>query len=554
MAKKLIISVWERLEHKYKTSGATAILNKLNDLVEADANRGIVSHILMVDQRYTLPRPFPSDPNLPQNENMTTERFKRGIPEINDYCREIKQVIDAANEEKKFDYLLIVGGNDVVPFFRVYNPVHKLLGGDSDTSVPTDNYYGTTQASAMADSDSFMMPDLPVGRFADESEANDSQFLINVIDYAIKEANGEATGHSITWDGWALTATVWRQLSDDVSTQNGILASNILYSPPENVASMNRSVLPNGKSGHYFNLHGALRVGMWYGDSPTTDVFAPATVNRLVVPEGACIVTEACYGGDILARTSRNCNALMYLSKGCAAFAGASTIAYGAKSLPGLSADEIARSFMEEIRKGTSTGASLLIAKQKLFVSSSPFGGINPYDQKTLFQFILFGDPSHHPTRKHVTSHLKNVSERHFAMAEASKFLRQFCQLAFASTFAIPEITDISPKQANQWLQKVEREMSAKNLRRTRTIAQEIVLRPELLHKAKSFMAIGENMADSVYMGVSKQPARTILAVHRAYVGKAPVTNEGELPEPVHIASAYFFDDVLLFEAVVSSK
>jgi hypothetical protein len=71
-----------------------------------------------------------------------------------------------------------------------------------------------------------------------------------------------------------------------------------------------------------------------------------------------------------------------YLAKGAAGVVASTTIAYGPED-DNANADLICQFFIEQLLRGASLGRAMLEAR--------------PYDEKTLAQFVLLGDPSLHP-------------------------------------------------------------------------------------------------------------------------------------------------------------
>lgn len=64
--------------------------------------------------------------------------------------------------------LLIIGGNDIIPFHQLPNPTD-----DMDTSVPSDNPYASLD-------ENYFIPQWPVGRMPDE-KGTDAAFLLEQI-------------------------------------------------------------------------------------------------------------------------------------------------------------------------------------------------------------------------------------------------------------------------------------------------------------------------------------------------------------------------------------
>jgi hypothetical protein len=70
--------------------------------------------------------------------------------------------------------LLIIGGNDIVPFHQLPNPTD-----DADTYVPSDNPYSSVD-------DNYFIPQWPVGRIPDEA-GSDPVYLIEQLRYLNNE-------------------------------------------------------------------------------------------------------------------------------------------------------------------------------------------------------------------------------------------------------------------------------------------------------------------------------------------------------------------------------
>ena len=70
------------------------------------------------------------------------------------------------------DSLMLVGGDDIVPFWQITNPVTDR-GIDPDRIVLTDNPYGAESSTLQE----YLAPPLAVGRLADFSNASTDDFL-----------------------------------------------------------------------------------------------------------------------------------------------------------------------------------------------------------------------------------------------------------------------------------------------------------------------------------------------------------------------------------------
>ena len=82
-----------------------------------------------------------------------------------------------------------------------------------------------------------------------------------------------------------------------------------------------------------------------------------------------------------------------YLAKGAAGVVASTTISYGPAD-DNANADWICQFFIEQVLRGASLGRAFLEARLAYVRKQSV---VDPYDEKTLAQFVLLGDPSLHP-------------------------------------------------------------------------------------------------------------------------------------------------------------
>ena len=148
---KLSVTVKSRLENKY----APADLQKINDAVKewitADAKRGIQTVHVHVD-----------DP---------TEMNARGVQPVSGEAtaEQIKQAIEDLWNTFKPEphYLVLFGGDDIVPMFQAPNP-SGWEEPKPDVTVPTDNPYATHLPFLPSDpTNSYVIPERAIGRIPD---------------------------------------------------------------------------------------------------------------------------------------------------------------------------------------------------------------------------------------------------------------------------------------------------------------------------------------------------------------------------------------------------
>lgn len=308
--------------------------------------------------------------------------------------------------------LLIVGGNDIVPFHLLQNPTD-----DSDPNVPSDNPYATLD-------ENYFVQQWPVGRLPDE-RGKDAGYLLEQLRYLNNEYGLKTKTKKIfarnflstffglifswlkifgtkpqTHDHLGVSAEVWKAASEAVY---GIIddQKRLLTSPPTTNKNILDSRKANAKFG-YFNLHGLKESNEWYGQRDLsrqgTDVEYPVALNTKNFTEASgapsIVLSEACYGAWVLDKKVSESVALNFLSRGTRAFVGSTVIAYGAPSKTLVAADLLAHHFWTHVKNEIAAGYALMRAKLALASKmTADQGFLDGEDQKTILSFVLYGDP-----------------------------------------------------------------------------------------------------------------------------------------------------------------
>lgn len=364
----LIVSSAGRLESRYGTAGAARLRHLLYRL--EDRLRAIHGEALLV---------LPDDP---------LSALGAGVnPTDVVSAAEVRSVIAALAPGRRVTSLLIVGGDDVVPFHRLPNPVRDR-DTDPDSEVLTDNAYGLAPG-APASSDRLFRPELPVGRLPDFDPPNLEAFAALLEDWCEGTRGGQDGVFAVVdpaWQGEAMR--VLAGFGPRLRTTPGWSARD-----PEWGAQRPRLL--------YFNLHGFNDRPEWRGFDRRTgrwvDGIRPADVTTDSAA-GAAIFTENCYGAAVSGRSPRNSVALSFLAAGARAFVGATGLAFGSYSalLTPIfldHADRLARVFVESLLDRGETFGRALVEARRQFVDA----GLNTrFAQKTALQFVLYGDPAAH--------------------------------------------------------------------------------------------------------------------------------------------------------------
>ena len=314
--------------------------------------------------------------------------------------------LDRALEKKgeRIGSLIIIGGDDVVPFHRLPNPTD-----DSDDNVPSDSPYGALDTN-------YFVSDWPVGRLPGEHGA-DAGLLIEQIrhveDYHSSMNKKPTTLESLfrsvffwqqPWTKYfsniGYTASVWRR-SSLVTFRPVGEGRNLYLSPNGKTVSFDVRKLSQAQVG-YFNVHGIEDGGEWYGQRDPLEnesgpdypiALRPEDIERLTTAPGI-VYCEACYGGHIFEKAQNESIVLTMLSKGVLAFIGSTTISYGSVTTPLIGADLLGYLILKNIRDGLSIGSAFTKAKVEFVREMNRRQGyLDGEDQKTLISFVLYGDP-----------------------------------------------------------------------------------------------------------------------------------------------------------------
>jgi len=385
----LMVSSRRALVRKYGLSGferVDAALRDLKTAIEARADLDVV--ITYVDHEPSLSR-FGLQP----------------VTHTNPW--QVKRLIDGVDtklgeEDRSIRYLLIVGGDGIIPFHRLPNPVE-----DQDSDVPSDNPYACRDAN-------YLVPERATGRLPD-GESESVAFVCNVIrSWAEAQkrrqvSKGLLTSLSAAFQkirhssgkgrGLGYSASIWRKASRAVFNLIGD-DSSLRTSPPLTYEGF-RVLDPPHFS--YFNLHGIEDGPNWYGqrdalfpaDYPLFPLALRPQDPSIAEHRNAVVFTEACYGANILGKNETDSIALRLLSAGALAVVGSTKVSYGSIAPPLLGADLVGRYFWEGLRATMTVGEALQHAKLTMANEMHKRQGyLDDEDQKALISFVLYGDPA----------------------------------------------------------------------------------------------------------------------------------------------------------------
>lgn len=367
LSSKILVTNRSALQTKYGTTGVKAIERAVQGLVKADRVRGFATRLIYLDGT-GLGSARVTDPTDPV---------------------ENKAAIDVVARKHRPEYLVILGSHDVVPYQDLKNPLHDPADTESDPDrfAESDLPYACegpySQKIRM-----FLGPTRVVGRVPDLTGAANPKYLISILKAA------SAAKSTVRPDSaFAISAKVWEK-----STK--ISVRNILGSAPAVLTSPRQGPKFRGKllreKVHFVNCHGDLDDHRFSGEGPPETYRTAMDSRRLRgIGVGTVAAFECCYGAQLYdpAGLPAMSIANIYLAKGAAGVVASTTIAYGLEE-DNSNADIICQLFIEQLLRGASLGRALIEARLAYVRQQSV---VDPYDEKTLAQFVLLGDPSLHP-------------------------------------------------------------------------------------------------------------------------------------------------------------
>lgn len=376
---EVILSSKTRMREKYGEGGFLRISEKLATLAEAvSAATGMEAHLVYVDDQNSLAA-----------YGLQPVDFRDPFS-IRSLLVSLEKVL--ASRGQKGSFLLLVGGEGIIPFFRLPNPTD-----DPDGEVLSDAPYAA---------DNYFLPRRAVGRIPD-GNSSDPTLLLALLQGTIaahlqnrrraarwlRNIFGRKNGKSL-----ALTAQIWKEASALVFSAIGSPRRMEVSPPASDLEFLERhQELP---SLAYFNLHGLEDSPYWYGHqvSGEAEEFPIAlTPQNLVwsLAPASVVFSEACYGAKFVGHQVEESLALSFLAAGARGFIGSTAMSYGALRPPLSGADLLGVNLWRGLTQGYALGEALRRAKLGLVEEMGMRQGfLDGEDQKTILSFILLGDPS----------------------------------------------------------------------------------------------------------------------------------------------------------------
>ena len=395
LSNKILVSSRGALVAKYGASGVKEIEKAVDGLIAADRRRGLNTRLIYLDSA-GLGRKKVTDPRDPA---------------------ENKAAVDAVAQKHRPEYLVILGSHDVIPYQDLKNKLHDPGDPDSDPDrfVESDLPYAC-ETPYSQDSAKFLGPTRVVGRVPDLTGATTPKYLL-----ALLNASANAKGLERPESAFALSAKVWEK-STQMSMRNILGAVPIVLTSPKKGPTFVKSAL--GSKVHFVNCHGDEDDHTFSGEFPSEHYSTAMDARKLrSVGRGTVGAFECCYGAQLYDPHGLPAMSIAntYLAKGAVGVVASTTIAYGPED-ENANADVICQLFIEQVLKGASQGRALLEARLDYARQQSV---ADPYDEKTLAQFLLLGDPSLQPFLVAGAPKAKNMSPKAHAAEHAARLQRR---------------------------------------------------------------------------------------------------------------------------------
>jgi len=393
----VILSSHEKITNAFGEKTTGVLEYEFGRLAEAIQKRaGWGAEVFLPDSKANM-----AGFNLPVVENLDPWKIKLALIDLDACLKKKGEMIGA---------LLIVGGDDIIPFHRLPNPIK-----DSDAEVLSDNPYSTLDGN-------YFIPEWPVGRLPGEP-GNDAGLLLaqlyrvqrsyekteglpGFLGNLMKTVNGQkvpASKEGIRWSrnrNFGYTAAIWRRSSLAAFHPVGD-GRDLLVSPPNISGKFDCKKIADASIA-YINLHGLIDSPDWYGQKDPSErresteypvAISPLDINKYLTSPKV-IFSEACYGAHTVGKDDQTSLALKFISLGTRAFVGSTGISYGSMNTPLIGGDLLGNYFWKMVKDGVTVGEALMKAKAELAKEMNRRQGfLDGEDQKTILSFVLYGDP-----------------------------------------------------------------------------------------------------------------------------------------------------------------
>ncbi len=362
MATKIIVTNKAALEKKYGENGTISILGSLNMMVAMDRQiRNISSFVLLLDNKEQMAMYGAKNVTDPQDE------------------KQVKNAIDKVYAYLRPDYILLLGGCDIIPYQHLVHPADASRKIEGDLPYACSAPYGTAV-------DGFLQPGRNVSRLPDTSrdtEGADALEYVRIITNTCRQKPRDGKDYE---EYFAVTAADFKESRQKMVAKWFGNSDKLVCCPPHGPAwSQNQYDCLF----HYFALYGLEKKYQWFDDKAGENAVYECENDRLYLNAGTVVVSQCSYGAQLFDYVRRKPICNVYMENKAAAFLGCTgECSQGTEE---NREDALITSFLSEVKNKKPASEAFLAARKQ--VIKDP-GNPTAEEKLVLAQWVLFGDGS----------------------------------------------------------------------------------------------------------------------------------------------------------------
>ena len=398
-ANAIVLMNRSRLELVYGPDDAAAVVAAAEAMVSfANASGAVSADILDVDALAGTSSAYDAWDANPCS-----------VLSVNGVVSSIADAILGIRANQDIDHVLVIGGDDIIPFGRVKDGTtianeqsytntftsgnnNALRTAFSESFVLTDDPYADSAPAAIANTDRVVyVPEVAMGRLV-ENPAEITSALNNFVLFGglLDPQTGFVAGYDFLDDGAEETADRLDEVVSPGSVQRLI---NETWGANELEAGLAAQPDTALVSAHFDHANALPASGNLSGD--TTDLFSVTDAEEIDY-DGAILFSVGCHSGlsvsDVLIAPTGVVSqdwAQTFLGNGAAAYVGNTGYGYGDDTAVALS-ERIMTDFADGLDEYATVGEALLYAKQDYSANLTVYGA---FDEKALMEATFYGIP-----------------------------------------------------------------------------------------------------------------------------------------------------------------
>lgn len=360
MASKIIVTNKMALEAKYGKTGSDSVLLTLNTMVAMDRQiRNISSFVLLLDDKNQMSLYGAKNVTDPQDE------------------KQVKEAIDKICKNIKPDYILLLGGRDIIPHQHLVHP------GDPRKQVESDLPYACSTAYHTS-VDAYLQPERMVSRLPDTTKntegADETKFVKVILDACRQNTRAQKDYEKC----FAVSAADFKSFGQKNIKEWFGDSQEMECCPPHNHVWSREQY---DCLIHYFALYGFSGQFQWFEDKEGKKAAFDCGNENMHLENGTVVISQCSYGAQLFefVRKQPICN--VYMENKACAFLGCTGECSPGRE--GNKEDGLIAEFLTQIKNGKSIGEAFLNARKGLITDPQH---ASPEEKLVLAQWVLYGD------------------------------------------------------------------------------------------------------------------------------------------------------------------